>query len=249
MRQVLQTRERILDAAERLIAEHGLDGVSMRQIAADAPAQLALLHYHFGSKEDLYRAVWERRLGARPGVRSGLLASLDFNRPREEVLRELVGIFVHPPLAMAADPTLRAFIQIVARESADPKEGVRGVIREFLDNQALVLIQAFRRALPELSDADVAWGYQFMVSVVIGHMADTARTTRLSGGAAKSGDVATAAPRIVDFVYGGWKTLAELRGVANADQLSPRKLRKKRRRIGAPDGASSSRRKRAAKPV
>jgi AcrR family transcriptional regulator len=41
---------RILASAERLFADHGFDGVSMREIAANAKAQLALIHYHFGTK-------------------------------------------------------------------------------------------------------------------------------------------------------------------------------------------------------
>ena len=47
------TRERILDAAERLFMAHGYDGTSMRQITGDAGVNLAAVNYHFGSKEAL----------------------------------------------------------------------------------------------------------------------------------------------------------------------------------------------------
>ena len=57
-----RTKERILRAAERLFAEHGFDGVSVRQIAAAADVQLALLSYYFETKEGLYRAVFRRRI-------------------------------------------------------------------------------------------------------------------------------------------------------------------------------------------
>ena len=57
-----KTRERILRAAERLFAEHGYDGVSVRSIAAAAKVQLALLSYYFQSKLGLYRAVFQRRI-------------------------------------------------------------------------------------------------------------------------------------------------------------------------------------------
>ena len=56
------TRDRILATAERLFAEYGYDGVSMRQIGAEADAQIALIAYHFGTKEKLYRAVFEHRI-------------------------------------------------------------------------------------------------------------------------------------------------------------------------------------------
>ena len=55
-------RDRILTAAERLFSEAGIDGVSMREIAAEAGVQLALISYYFGTKQELYRAVFRRRI-------------------------------------------------------------------------------------------------------------------------------------------------------------------------------------------
>ena len=50
-----ETREKILDAAEALFAEHGFEGASMRMITARAGVNLAAVNYHFGSKENLLR--------------------------------------------------------------------------------------------------------------------------------------------------------------------------------------------------
>src|SRR5690606_18928012 len=55
------TRARILQAAEVEFADHGFDGVSVRQIALRADVPVALINYHFGSKEGLYRAIFEMR--------------------------------------------------------------------------------------------------------------------------------------------------------------------------------------------
>ena len=56
------TRERILDVAERLFMEHGYEGTSMRQITGEAAVNLAAVNYHFGSKESLMQEVFRRRL-------------------------------------------------------------------------------------------------------------------------------------------------------------------------------------------
>src|SRR5437764_14443744 len=57
------TKEQILLAAERLIADHGVDGVSMRQIgAAVGSGNNSAVLYHFGSKEKLVQAIFEYRL-------------------------------------------------------------------------------------------------------------------------------------------------------------------------------------------
>ena len=58
-----ETRGRILDAAEALFVEHGLEATSMRMITALAGVNLAAVNYHFGSKENLIQEVFRRRLG------------------------------------------------------------------------------------------------------------------------------------------------------------------------------------------
>jgi AcrR family transcriptional regulator len=57
------TKDRILDAAERLFAEHGFAATSLRTITAEAGVNLAAVNYHFGSKGALMLAIFERRLG------------------------------------------------------------------------------------------------------------------------------------------------------------------------------------------
>lgn len=55
------TRDALLDAAESLIADHGFSAPSHRMIAGHAGTHVALVNYHFGSKEMLFEAALERR--------------------------------------------------------------------------------------------------------------------------------------------------------------------------------------------
>ncbi len=55
------TRLSILNAAERCFGENGFDGVSLRTITEVAGVDLALVNYHFGSKENLLHEVIARR--------------------------------------------------------------------------------------------------------------------------------------------------------------------------------------------
>jgi AcrR family transcriptional regulator len=200
------TRERILDAAEHLFAEHGFDGVSMRAIAAEARAQLALIHYHFGSKEDLYRAVWDRRYDQTAELWRERAGGIDFDRPTEAVLRDVVANALCTVSAMK-EPEGCSFAQIVAREAADPKEGARGVLSVHMDPQAKAVLSTLRRALPRLSDVELAWGYQFMQGVFLNHVCDVGRISRISDGAARSRDVDSALPHMIDFIVGGFMAL------------------------------------------
>ena len=56
-----ETQDKILDTAERLIGEQGYAATSLRQIIAEAGVNLAAVHYHFGSKEELLDAVVMRK--------------------------------------------------------------------------------------------------------------------------------------------------------------------------------------------
>lgn len=58
------TRERLLNAAEQLFAEHGISGTTLRALTRVARVNLAAVHYHFGGKEGLLDAVVERRAAA-----------------------------------------------------------------------------------------------------------------------------------------------------------------------------------------
>jgi AcrR family transcriptional regulator len=55
------TRDALLDAAELLVATHGFTTPSHRMIAGEAGTHVALVNYHFGSKEMLFEAALERR--------------------------------------------------------------------------------------------------------------------------------------------------------------------------------------------
>ena len=54
------TAEAFLDAAERLLVEVGHAGVSTRRLAAEAGANQGLVHYYFGSIDELFVQVLER---------------------------------------------------------------------------------------------------------------------------------------------------------------------------------------------
>lgn len=54
-----ETRQRIIETSLRLFGEHGFKGVSVRDISAAAGVNVAAVSYHFGSKQGLYRTIFE----------------------------------------------------------------------------------------------------------------------------------------------------------------------------------------------
>ena len=67
------TKQRILDVAERLFATRGFHATSLRAITRAAEVNLAAVNYHFGSKDALLEAVMLRRLGPLNEIRQARL--------------------------------------------------------------------------------------------------------------------------------------------------------------------------------
>ncbi len=117
-----KTRERILNAAERLFASHGFNGVSMRDLAAAAKAPLALISYRFGPKKTLYRAVFARRYEALTEQRVTRLAKVDLRRPGNAAVEDVIAAFLDLILELKTSRSNTHFATLIARSRSTPKK-------------------------------------------------------------------------------------------------------------------------------
>jgi AcrR family transcriptional regulator len=144
-----ETRDRLLDEAERLFAERGFEATSVRDITAAAGANLAAVNYHFGGKDNLYRevfrrrltAVKEQRLAAVRGAASGADASL------ESIVRAFAVAVLEPFVDVREGVRIT---QLIVREFADPRLEARLCAETFAEYEG-ELCALLRRALPGLS--------------------------------------------------------------------------------------------------
>lgn len=81
-------RDQILDAAEGLFAQRGFDPTTIKQIGAEAKLNPALLYYYFGSKEELYKAVFQRIV---TGLAARGTEAIETAAAPAEAIRALVG--------------------------------------------------------------------------------------------------------------------------------------------------------------
>ena len=124
-----EAARRILAAAERIFAARGLAGARTDEIARTARVNKAMLYYYFGSKERLYRAVFENLLG-----RAGRMIQAE--TPAEASSRQTVLAFVEGYFKFRIEnPNYARLMQHMMME--DPKQ-FRWVAREYFE-------QGFRR--------------------------------------------------------------------------------------------------------
>ncbi len=121
-------RERVLDVAERLFAEGGFDGVSMRDIASAAEVGLPLIVYHFETKMGLYRALFERR---KTVLDTRLALLREPVAEGEDPLEHIVRAFVLPVMQIQNTESGLAYAKLVAREASDPREAERGIVAQY----------------------------------------------------------------------------------------------------------------------
>jgi AcrR family transcriptional regulator len=98
------TRVLLIETAERLFAERGVNAVSLREIGATAGQRnTGAVRYHFGTKEALVNAVFEHRMTPINEHRLAMLADLDASGRSDEVCG-LTEAYLLPLADMLGDP-------------------------------------------------------------------------------------------------------------------------------------------------
>jgi AcrR family transcriptional regulator len=172
------TRRRILETAERLFLEHGFDGTSLRMLTAAAGVNLAAVNYHFGGKDELFRAMLAARLDPLSRQRIALLAQYEQAAAGEPLECEtlLNALFV-PTLRLAReakqDGARIDFLRLLGRAYVDPSPLLRRFLSERYAPAAARFKEAFARTLPGLPKRELSWRLHFMMGALAYTLAGT----------------------------------------------------------------------------
>ncbi|MBI2306980.1 MAG: TetR/AcrR family transcriptional regulator [Rhodocyclales bacterium] len=163
------TRERILDAAERLFMESGYEGTSMRMITGAAEVNLAAVNYHFGSKEALLREVFRRRLAWLNRERLRLLDDLEAQAKGEPLKPSVIlEAFFGTLLQMGSDESLggMTFLRLLGRTLTEPAD----FIRTFFAGEYAEVVERYKRALfralPDVPHEEIIWRFHLMLGAM-----------------------------------------------------------------------------------
>ncbi len=194
-------RQRLIDAAERLFAEHGWNGVSIRTIAAAADVSLAALNYHFGLKENLLAEIFAARARPIADERARLLEAVQADPA--STLEDVIEAFLRPALTEGAEN--RMFARLRARLATEPEDFSRRILSDAFDVSSRLCIACLRRQLPDLSDEALHWRFHFLMGTIVYTMADSGRIQALTDGRCNPGDVDVALRQIVPFLAAGFR--------------------------------------------
>lgn len=202
-----ETSEQILDAAEYLFSKRGLYGVTLRDVAHHVGVHESLVKYYFEDKTKLFETVfarradvtierrmkaleeYERKAGARPTVEGALRAFIDTDLD----------------LYYEGGEGWMNYGAFGAQVSNTP-EGAAQMDRHF-DPLVLKLISILKRALPNYSDEDIFWGYDFVTGALMHLLGRTGRIDRLSAGLCRCDDFPAIKKRFAKFMAAGFKAI------------------------------------------
>jgi len=119
----LETRERLVRAAEALFAERGFKRVTVREICIAARANVAAVNYHFGDKLGLYRVVVQSAIDLMCET-TELARRAGDGQPPEEQLRRFITIFLRRLLT----PGPNTVHQLMHREMHDPTPALDAIV-------------------------------------------------------------------------------------------------------------------------
>jgi AcrR family transcriptional regulator len=161
----LATRVALLDAAERLFSQYGIEGSSVREIVKDAGTNLGAINYHFGSKDRLALEVFARRLEPVNRERIARLDALEaMTAPGQLTLEKILEALIRPVLEVDENGARNCddLMRLISRSFQEPNPEVK----KFVEEQFAEVVQRFDaailRVLPDLSAADLFWRMSFL---------------------------------------------------------------------------------------
>jgi len=180
----VDTRERILAAAEEEFMARGFASTTLRAITSRAGVNLAAVNYHFGSKDALIEALFRRRLDPMNAARIAALDRLEAEaegRPLAPAV--VIRAFVGESLRMIEDARSggRNFIRLLGRTYTDPAKPIRALIGQLYAPTMERFKAAFEKALPQMPRDELVWRMHFMFGTLAYTLAATDTVQLIAG--------------------------------------------------------------------
>ena len=197
----VDTKARILDAAENLFGNHGFETTSLRDITAEAHVNLAAVNYHFQSKDSLIEAVIQRRIEPVNRRRLEMLEAAG----QKPTVEQVVEAYVTPVIEVDLSP----IVPLMGRILSTPDQFVLRVFKRHMTVVAQKFTEALATALPGLSRAERGWRLHFMGGAVAHVLSWSHLLPEVTGGICDPSDRKALTARLVRFVAAGFRAPEE----------------------------------------
>lgn len=164
------TKQTILDIAEELFARQGFYATSMRNITANAGVNLSAVNYHFGSKQALLEAVFERRflpLNQSRIQRLDIVSAEARMLNRRPAVRDVMQAFIEPTLRFReSGKGAQNFISLIGRSLAGQDVTMRRMLLTHVAPVFIKLFSVLREAMPDMPEKTLMWKLHFSIGAL-----------------------------------------------------------------------------------
>ena len=198
------TASRIIDAAERLFIRDGTEATSLRAVTREAGVNVAAIHYYFGSRDELLRAVLDRIIKPLNARRLALLKqSLDAHHGRPLPVEEILRALLLPDLELIEALRDRGveIAHFAARSYAAPSPALKPLIEEQFAEWSTRFMAELARALPRVDREELAFRFRCIIGVIVRLLG--AATPRGVEGGLDSVEILPTLERLVAFITPG----------------------------------------------
>jgi AcrR family transcriptional regulator len=164
-----ETRKRVIEAAEKLFALRGIEGVSIRDITQAADVNLAAINYHFGTKNALAAEVFKKTIEPLNAQRLKLLDGIEKKAGvRPPALEAVLEAMIRPAVERGFDHQQdnETFLKLSGRCLSEPNAEIEQIVRAHFEKLIRRFDAAFLRALPGLDPEELFWRIKFMVGAL-----------------------------------------------------------------------------------
>lgn len=202
----IPTPERLLAAAEQLFAEVGYQAVSLRSITRRVGINIAAVHYHFGSKQDLLEEIFSRRCGPMNQERLRLLTLCRDDGDRPPMLEQVLEAYVRPSLVWPGDPEgARRFLRLRAMLAHEDAKLSRDLIARHFNAVSRTFLGTMRDLLPQLGGDELYWRFHFLLGAHYYTLSDPGRIAILSEGRVDPSHAERSVRYLVPFLAAGFR--------------------------------------------
>ncbi|MBD3867942.1 MAG: TetR/AcrR family transcriptional regulator [Acidobacteria bacterium] len=197
------TKQKIMDTAEKLFATDGYSVTSFRNITSEAGVNLAAINYHFQSKEGLLMAVLHRRIDPMNQQRLEMLDALEAGGAPD--VESIVRAMLEPALRMKerfgvhGEHAIRILGKLHGDPAGVPDELFSDLFKEVFER----FTAAFSSALPGIPAAERHWRLHFVIGAMAHTLVTSLKLEELTCGLCDASDTDAMVERIVVFATAG----------------------------------------------
>jgi AcrR family transcriptional regulator len=160
-----QTRRRLIETAQEMLAEQGEDAIRLRELTTAAQVNVAAVHYHFGSLRALFQVAETEAIESIVDAQLAELGALG----TDATLHDIAAAYFRPVVQALSGPASRGrpYLGVLVRLAVGPPRELHEWIANTIQRAHDRLYESLRAALPDIPDAELRFRVKCVGGIIV----------------------------------------------------------------------------------